>query len=209
LRFNEYIDMKQHIFIIFLFFSFCFYGQYEMHGVWQGIIIQNGKSNAQSNPFFLLIETNAGKITGLSREEIFDTDFYSIGKLYGTVKNDVFEWKHVVFQKKIGNSRITWCKLNAKLSYNKNTGYLEGTYSSSDCRNIAGKIILFRSKAKFSDGKNSFISQNARDILVKDLSENRPAPAIREMQRLNFKFQPIYFDFDKAFIRQSDIYGLK
>lgn len=197
--------MKQFIFFQMLFISFTFFGQSELDGVWQGIIVQNGKTNAQSNPFYLSIETSGGKTSGQSREEIYDTDFYSIGKFYGTVKNEVFEWKHVVYQKKVGNSKISWCKLNANLKYNSATGYLEGTYTSSDCRNVAGKLVLFRSKAKFSDEVTSFVSQNARDVLIKDLDENRPSPSIREIQRLNFKFQPIYFDYDKALIRQSDI----
>jgi OOP family OmpA-OmpF porin len=205
LRFNEYIDMKQLLFLAILFSSFTFFGQNELDGVWQGFIVQNGKANDQSNPFYLSIETAGGKTSGQSREEIYDTEFYGVGKLYGTVKNGIFEWKHVVYQKKVGNSKISWCKLNATLVYNSTTGYLEGTYTSSDCRNVAGKMVLFKSKAKFSDEASSFISQNARDILIKDLAEGRPSPAIREIQRLNFKFQPIYFDYDKALIRSSDI----
>ncbi len=197
--------MKQSILFALLLISTSFYAQNEMDGVWQGFIVQNGKTNAQSNPFFLSIETSGGRTSGLSREEIYDTDFYSIGKLYGTIKKNNFEWKHVVYQKKVGNTKITWCKLNANLTFNSTTGYLEGTYTSSDCRNVVGKIVLFRSKAKFSDEANSFVSQNARDILVRDLAEGRPSPGIREIQRMNFKFQPIYFDYDKAVIRTNDI----
>jgi len=205
LRFNEYIHMRRLPLLLFLLTSLSIFGQSELDGVWQGIIIPNGKSNSESNPFFLNIKTVDGKTSGQSREEIFGTDYYSIGKFYGSMKNDGFDWKHVIYQKKEGNSKVTWCKLNSNLKYNSSTGYLEGNYFSSDCRNVAGKIILFKSKAIFSNEKSSFISQNARDILVQDLAENRPARVIRELQRLNFNFQPIYFDYDKAQIRPSDL----
>lgn len=201
--------MKQVITLSFLIFSFIVFGQSDLDGVWQGIISKNGNPISQSNPFYLKVETSSGKLSGLSREEIFGTDFYAVGKFYGTLKNDILEWKHVVYQKKEGNSKVTWCKLNTKLEYNTKTGYLEGEYTSTDCRNTGGKIVLFRSKGTFSDEKSSFISQNARDVLVNDLAENRPAPAIRELERLNFKFQPIYFDYDKAIIRSNDIPFLK
>ena len=191
-------------FVVFLLFSCHSFSQNELDGVWQGIIVPNGKSNAQSNPIYLEVKTNQGKVSGLSREEIYGTNFYAIGKFYGTQKSETIEWKHVMYQKKEG-SKIAWCKLDAKLSYNNTTGYLEGTYSGTDCRNVAGKLILFRSKASFSSEQASFISQSARDILVKDLAENRAAPSIREIQRLNFKFLPIFFDYDKAVIREKDI----
>jgi outer membrane protein OmpA-like peptidoglycan-associated protein len=197
--------MKHFLLSISLLICFNHFSQSELDGVWQGFIVQNGKTIEQSNPFYLKIETNGGKTSGLSREEIYDTEYYSIGKLYGTVKSNELEWKHVVYQKKVGNSKISWCKLNAKLTFNSSTGYLEGTYTSIDCRNVAGKIVLFRSKAKFSDESISFVSQHARDVLIKDLAEGRSAPAIREKERLNFKFQPIYFDYDKAVIRPSDV----
>jgi OmpA-OmpF porin, OOP family len=188
----------------FLLLSIISFSQNELDGVWQGILVPNGKSNAQSNPFYLEIKTNQDKSSGLTREEVYGTNFYAIGKFYGTQKNETIEWKHAVYQKKEG-SKISWCKLDAELTYNKTTGYLEGIYKGTDCRNVAGKLILFRSKATFSVEQASFISQSARDILVKDLAENRPAPAIREIQRLNFKFSPIFFDYDKAIIREKDV----
>lgn len=197
--------MKVVISIFFFFVSICNFAQSELDGVWQGFIVQNGKTNFESNPFFLEIETTDFKTNGLSREEINNTEFYGIGKLAGLVKNGVFEWKHIVYQKKVSNSKIQWCKLNSKLVFNLSTGYLEGNYTSTDCRNISGKIILFRSKSIFSIEKNSLVSQLEKKELVKNIAENRPSPEIRESQRLNFTFKFIYFDYDKAFIRSVDI----
>lgn len=189
--------------ILFLVFAFPFlvFGQSDLDGLWQGIIIKNGSTKAQSNPFFMEIKTEKGKSSGRTREEIYKTEFFAIGKQYGSVKGSEVTFKHVSYSKKEGNSRITWCKLQGTLVYNEKTGYLEGKYTSTDCRQSAGEIILFRTKNKFSEDKGMIASHSSRDNLVKDLELGLSAPEIREEDRKNFVFQAIYFDYDKAEIR--------
>lgn len=191
------------IFLLFCFTCFTLVGlaQTDLSGLWQGILVKNGATNAQSNPFFLEIKIENAKISGRTREEIYKTDFFAIGKQYGTVTGNVITFKHVAYSKKQGNSKITWCKLEGNLTYNEKTGYLEGKYSSSDCRTNAGKIILFRSKATFSEDKAPIASQSTRDALIRDLEKGLAAPEIRTKNRENFVFEPIYFDYDKAVIR--------
>jgi OOP family OmpA-OmpF porin len=170
-------------------------------GLWQGILIPNGGGLESSAPFYIQISDEKGKISGLSREEVYKTEFYAIGKFYGERDSNSIHFKHVVYQKKSGSSRTSWCKLESNLTYNKETAYLEGEYKSLDCRNKSGKIILFRSKASFSEEDRKILTHAARDQFVKDLNKGRPAPEIRAIQRENFRFEPIYFDFDKDSIR--------
>ncbi len=175
--------------------------QNDLSGLWQGILIKTGQTTEQSNPFFLEINIENGKISGRTREEIYKTEFYAIGKQYGTIEGNRVDFKHVSYLKKNGNSRITWCKLNAILQYNSETGYLEGNYTSSDCRTHAGKLIMYRTKNTFSEDHLPIASHASRDGLIKDLEMGLAAPEKRAENRKNFVFQPIYFDYDKAQIR--------
>ena len=192
--------MRILIFISIFLLPTLSYSQSDLDGLWQGILTKNGKSISQSNPFFMEIETKSGKSSGRTREEIYKTEYFAIGKQYGTVKENSVDFKHVLYTKKEGNSRISWCKLKGTLVYNPETGYLEGKYTSSDCRTNAGTIILFRTKNVFSEDA-SIASHSSRDGLIKDLEMGLKAPEIRSEDRKNFVFQPIYFDYDKALIR--------
>ncbi len=193
--------MRIVIFLLFSTFSGVTWSQIDLNGLWQGILVKNGKTQEQSNPFFLELNVKDGKSTGRTREEIYKTDFFAVGKQYGTVTGSKVEFKHVAYSKKNGNSRINWCKLAGTLEYNSETGYLEGTYISSDCRSNAGKIILYRTKNIFSEDLSPIASHASRDGFIKDLEMGLVAPEIRAENRKNFVFQPIYFDYDKALIR--------
>ena len=119
----------------------------------------------------------------------------------GTVSKNTLELKDIVISKKTAASRVQWCKLNCKLEYNEITGYLEGTYTSSDCRNTVGKIIAYRTESIFSMDEKPSESHHWFDLLNTDLKKGLNAPEIRVLERLNFKFEPIYFDYDKDEIR--------
>ncbi len=195
--------MRTLLFFLALISTYVSIAQTDLDGLWQGILIKNGSTEAKSNPFFLEIETSNGRSSGRTREEIYQTKYFAIGKQYGTVKGKTVEFKHVSYLKKEGNSRITWCKLKGTLVYNEETGYLEGKYTSSDCRQNAGKIILYRIKNKFSAEKAMIASHSSRDALINDLKMGLKAPEVREEDRKSFVFQPIYFDYDKANIRDE------
>ncbi len=193
--------MRNLLFIVFFFFAFYLNSQTDLSGLWQGILVQNGTTQAESHPFFLEVKKENGKISGRTREELYKTEFYGVGKHYGSIKGNELTFKHVVYTKKEGNSKITWCKLQGTLLYNETTGYLEGNYTSMDCRQNAGKIILYRTKNKFTDDNSPIASHTSRDALIKDLEKGLASPEKRAVDRENFAFEPIYFDYDKAVIR--------
>jgi OmpA-OmpF porin, OOP family len=193
--------MRSLIFVLFIITVLSGNAQTEFSGLWQGILVKNGTTQAESHPFFLEIKAENAKISGRTREELYKTEFYAVGKHTGTTKGNELTFKHVVYTKKQGNSKISWCKLQATLTYNEATGYLQGTYTSSDCRQNAGKITLYRTKNKFTDDYSPIASHASRDILLKDLENGLASPEKRAVDRANFVFQPIYFDYDKAIIR--------
>ena len=141
--------------------------------------------------------------------EIYNTDFFAVKKIKGTYKNKELFISEFVVEKKKNSSKITWCNINATLIYSDSTGYLTGKYTSTDCKRNAGKIILYKSKADFSSTETSPLSHIWFPRFTKDLSKGYNAPEIREQERSSFKFQPIYFDYDKAEIKPENIAFLK
>ena len=56
---------------------------------------------------------------------------------------------------------------------------------------------MYRSNAVFSSNDMIKLHQSRRDIFINYLNKKRQAPEIREKERKNFVFEPIYFDYDK------------
>lgn len=175
--------------------------QSNFNGTWLGIVQQAGQKTEDGTLIYLKIEGNNNSITGLSREEIFDTDNYAVKKLKGEIKNDILKIQQIVVQKSKQNGNVKWCRFDAELKYNTTTGYLEGDFVSTDCKRVIGKLILYKFSYQFSEGEKNELSQLWFTQLTKDLKEGLNAPEIRKRERDNFKFEPVYFDYDEAFIR--------
>jgi len=65
------------------------------------------------------------------------------------------------------------------------------------------KIILYKSDFEFSKGKEETISQLWFSQFIIDQKEGLNAPAIRKIERDNFVFEPVFFDFDESTIRHE------
>jgi outer membrane protein OmpA-like peptidoglycan-associated protein len=187
--------------IFFVFISLLSYAQVDLNGLWQGIIIQDGKKIDQGNIFFLEIKTSSAE--GKSREELYSTDLYSLKKLKTDFKPNSVTFKQTVTYKKKTSPKSSWCLVEATLNYIDSTGYLEGKYTSSECKRNTGKIILYRSKMKFSETDETIQTHNWFDTYRKDLKNGEKAPEIRELERKNFVFKPVYFDYDKAEVKEE------
>ena len=167
-----------------------------LSGNWQGILIRDGGTIQQATIIYLTIPTSDKEFMGKTREEIYDTELFAVKKLKGTTNGKNLNFQQSFIEKKKTSSKTTWCMLSATMSYNDSTGYIEGKYTSTDCRNNRGKIILYRSNVAFPEGDKSTPSQAWFKTFVSDYSKGYFAPEIRNRERDNFKFVPIYFDYD-------------
>lgn len=165
-----------------------------------GIAQRAGQKINDATLLYLDLKENNSTYTGYTREEVFDTDNFAVKKIKGDVKNDILKIQQIVIQKSKQNNGVKWCRFDANLTYNSETGYLEGDFISTDCKRVIGKIILYRSSFEFPENKNE-MSQLWFTQLTKDLQSGLNAPEIRKQERDNFIFEPIYFDFDEASIR--------
>lgn len=174
--------------------------QNELKGNWQGLMIRDGQTLDQASIVYFDFTDN-GDFIGKSREEVTGKDAFMVKKLKGTRQGKTVQLKQVVADKKKEIPGVKWCNIETTLTFNDSTGYLEGAYKSSECRGYSGKIICYRSTMPLSLEPTVKEVQSWRPIFVDDLKKGRKAPEIRELERKNFKFQPIYFDHDKTEIR--------
>lgn len=175
--------------------------QTNFNGVWQGIIVRDGYKQDQSTPFYASFDVKDNVVSGKTRDEIYNTAYFAVKQIKGSAKSNELIFKQFVIEKKKNAPGSNWCNIEATLIYNDSSGYLEGKYKSLDCKGNTGKIILYRSKASFSASETQMLSHNWRDQFISDLKKGYNAPEIREKERANFVFQPIYFDYDKFDIR--------
>ncbi len=193
------------IFLLFaLLYSLSTFSQMNFNGIWQGIMTRDGAKMNESNIFFLEIVTVDKNLTGRSREELNKTDFYVVQKLKGSILDSVtFKFKQYVIEAKKNNPKITWTPIEGKLTFDTLTGYLSGTYTNLTGRKSSGKIIMYRSNATFSNNDMIMLHQSWRDVFIQDLHQKRKAPIIRDWERKNFVFEPIYFDYDKDILKEE------
>jgi len=191
---------------IYLGFAFCVltlatYAQSMLSGNWQGILIRDGGTIQQATIIYLNIPSNEKEFNGKTREEINGTDLFAVKKMKGSTNGTNLSFQQTFIEKKKTNTKTTWCMLSASMTYSDSTGYLEGKYTSTDCRGSRGKIILFRTSEIFSEGDKAAPSQVWFKTFVSDYSKGYFAPEIQKRERENFKFVPIYFDYDLAEIK--------
>jgi OOP family OmpA-OmpF porin len=189
--------------ISFLFIQFIVLqsnAQLTYSGTWQGIILKKGMNLEGGNPIYFEFEIVNNLLDGTCRVESYNKEEFRIFKLGGKLDSNRFL---NIYQKKLlkdSPKSSNLCLLNFKLEYNKNNGYLEGTYDSK-CQEENGKIILYKSTFYFHDGPGPLQSHNWFDRFANDLKEGLSSPDKRLIELRNFKFDPIYFDHDKFEIK--------
>jgi outer membrane protein OmpA-like peptidoglycan-associated protein len=192
------------IFIAFslLFLHFGLTAQFRYSGKWQGIIVKNGADWQEGNPIYFDFEIINNLLDGKCRMENYSKEQFRIYKLGG--KLDSNRYLNVVQKSIIKESYKSPvpCLLNFNLTYNFTTGYLEGTYEPK-CPSEKGKIILYKSKFDFNEKPEPLQDHSWFDRFVNDLKEGLSSPEQRLVELRNFKFDPIYFDYDKYEIKNE------
>jgi outer membrane protein OmpA-like peptidoglycan-associated protein len=175
--------------------------------VWRGIMIPSGKSYADAQVLWLRLPANTAVIKQndafLSRQELYQTEFYALHRLSLYQDNDELVVEDAKSHKKKLNRGVPFCRMIYRLKYNQKTGYLEGTYMASDCRGVSGRVVLYRTDHTISETNQMTETHAWVKRLIDDLKANKLAPAKIAEMRANFEFKPLYFDFDKATIREE------
>ena len=176
--------------------------QFKYSGQWQGIIVKNEANWQEGNPIYFDFEIINNLLDGKCRMENYSKEQFRIYKLGG--KLDSNRYLSIVQKSIIKESSKSPvpCLLNFNLTYNFTTGYLEGTYEPK-CPSEKGKIILYKSKFDFNEKPEPLQDHSWFDRFVNDLKEGLSSPEQRLVELRNFKFDPIYFDYDKYEIKNE------
>jgi hypothetical protein len=166
--------------ITLLFFTINFYSfaQLKLSGEWQGILVENNQNWKDGKPIYLTISVINGLIDGKIREEIYNSNSFSVIKISGKTTSpnsiELLEDRILKQSEKISNP----CLRQLKLVYNEESGYFEGFFESKKCPISTGKIILYKSKFEFNDKKELGITLK--------ITKNSPVYAT-EMKRIQAK----------------------
>lgn len=177
--------------ILLLFFNTASWGQ-KMTGFWQGMLFSPSDETVLI-PIYLDIFVTNGLVDGKIRIE--NKEGASVYPVVGKYANNELE---------LVTMKAMWYYLPEfalspyiySLKYNPQNGYLEGSTDKQDFR-----LIAYQSKGEISMSKTAYLPKDWLLRFSQELKDGISAPQIRKQELLNFKFEPIYFDYDQATIR--------
>ncbi|HZH86816.1 MAG TPA: OmpA family protein [Brumimicrobium sp.] len=190
---------KKLLFILFLLATNAM--AQDLSGTWSGILMTNGQSLDKADVIYLEIEKSGDKITGLTRIELLDDVEFAVKSFEGKQNGNSISISEKLGRRSSSTSKSPVCKLNYALEYNDSTKYLKGTFISTDCRNIQGKVVFFRSDRKVSMEKEPESTHLWKHRFIQSYKKGYPAPEVMKLEQQNFEFQPIYFEHDESEIK--------
>jgi OmpA-OmpF porin, OOP family len=181
--------------LIFSLIISCF-SNAQVTGVWKGILIRDGQKMDQATIIYFDLGKNP-----ISREDITGKEGFAVRLLKVESKGKSVKAKQSTILKKSDVYGNRWCTLDFDLLFVDSTGYLQGKYSSLECKGVSGKVVCFKVNEQVSKEKTRVELQSWRSIFIDDVKNGRKSKEIRDLERKNFHFEPIYFDYDKSEIR--------
>ncbi len=189
--------------LLFLLFNFTLYAQLKLSGEWQGIIIEKNQNWKEGKPIYMTISVINGLIDGKIREEIYNSNSFSVLKISGKTTTassiELSEDRVLKQTEKVTNP----CLRKFSLTFNEETGYFEGVFESKKCPASTGKIILYKSKFEFNDKNESLMNHSWFLRFNADLENGLSSPTKRLEELKAFKFESVYFDYGKDILKEE------
>ena len=194
--------LKKIIFTLFIIsFNYSLLSQETFKGTWKGMISYNDKNQVES-PIYLSFFIINGIVNGYSRIESLNIESHAIDKIKGNIENDRIQISQSDFISKSKEMKMSMKKSSMILNYDDSTGYLNGELLDKN-KNKIGEVVLYKTKIKYNDLSSTSLSHQWLRDLKNDLKMGYLAPIKREYERDNFKFEPIYFDYDQSIIKSD------
>jgi outer membrane protein OmpA-like peptidoglycan-associated protein len=162
-------------------------------GVWKGVVYSNSVTDSTAKIVYLKI-SKYKSICDLNFriEKLQSTSFYA-SKLTGTYNSDSLVFKDVVFDQK-SMINISKAKCCMKITVNDSTGYLSVEIIEDKETIPLKKMILYEVKEEFVSTAKKEVNQAWFYLFQREYLMGMVAPNKRDKERLNFKFESIYFE---------------
>lgn len=187
--------------LLFLFSVSWAYGQSSLNGEWKGFIQKNGQSLEQSDVFYLSIIVSGKTVKGRSRIELLDKEIMALKSFEGKRDGNKLTLEEDYVRNSTDSRKAPTCKLKYTLRYIDSSRYLIGEFKSTDCRGVAGTVVLYRTDEKINEQKEQKGTHLWKHRFIENYKKGYPSPEVMKIEQANFKFEPIYFDHDKSEIR--------
>jgi hypothetical protein len=118
-------------------------GGFNVSGEWSGTMTQPGNLQTRNGFSLVLKLSQEGTVvTGISRIEIPETEYFGVMRLEGTLKNDSLYFKEVELLDQ--KPRTRWCLKEGTLKFDRKTQRLAGPWNAEGCS--PGEIDLLKVK---------------------------------------------------------------
>ena len=202
----DLVVVMRLLFVLFLLLTLnCSYSQiHSLEGVWQGVFTTYLEKPSEGHAIWMefRMNTSTGEFDGESRHEMPYKELFAYKKMNGKIISDSsIHFNEYQNKKKKETSHLIWCLNEGDLVYNKETGYLEGGWRSTDCKSPGGRITMYRSTYELSKTDTNSLYHSWFDNFVGDLSRGWKAYYVRDAEMRDFQFVPVYFDHDKDVLK--------
>ncbi|MDB3905093.1 OmpA family protein [Crocinitomicaceae bacterium] len=173
------------------------HAQPKFSGTWKGFEITDTISSESKEIYFLDFIIINGLLEGEMRVE-HNRKEINIIQVKGTRQYLDFQ----IIEKRIlkSTSKQKHTESNRYyLKYNLNRGYLEGYKNDSSNK----KIILFKSNFDFNTKLKPSKNKNWVNTTLSEYRNGLSSPEKRLEELKNFRFEPIYFEYDKSNVREE------
>jgi len=190
--------MKTAILFLFLLLSHWSNGQ-KLSGTWQGACSTTDASNpilVSASWIYLDMSIVKGMIDGKMRHENSLEGQYYIYDIVGKVlENGHLEIKETKLGSKSKNA-IPADKQQFDFEYDPKKAYLLGKNKDGKCT-----LTLYRAAFNISENTPNILPLNQLTKFQQDLADELSSPEKRLEELRAFKFEPIYFEYDKSNIQ--------
>ena len=91
----------KYIFVVFFLIFSCFSmaAEKDYNGTWQGVLIKAGQRIDEGTDLYADFRIVDGIVTGYMRQEIYESEFYGLKQLKGTLENDALFFNQTIVEK--------------------------------------------------------------------------------------------------------------
>lgn len=173
----------------------CAHGQM-VNGTWKGALYPKN-TDPLKGQFYSFEMSRELKNIEIRSEQLNNGNICNKKASISLAKDFSVTINETIVAQKSRQNKLAWCKYKIDLTYDTLSGYWKGTYTSTDCANQSGIAVFYRSDETWNKDVNLPSSSVSFERMISDLKTDLPSPDKREMDRKNFQFQAVYFDFDK------------